>query len=81
MGGEEFLVVIQNADLKMIETIYQSINQSLKSAQIEGLTRAITLSGGATKLEVDEVQHELLKRADNALYQAKEQGRERLIFL
>jgi len=81
LGGEEFLITLRNTDAKIIQTLYQSICEALQAAEIEGLNRVIKLSGGATETKIDDNQYSLLKRADNALYQAKEQGRDRLIII
>lgn len=80
LGGEEFLVVIRNADAKIIQALYEDIAQSLLKIDIPTLNREIKVSGGATKALTQDHKYDILKRADNALYRAKQQGRARLIF-
>ncbi|BCN94269.1 hypothetical protein THMIRHAM_20540 [Thiomicrorhabdus immobilis] len=81
LGGEEFLIVIRNTDTKIIKALYKDICTSLAAIKIAGLNRIIKISAGATEAQPNEHQYELLKRVDQALYQAKEQGRARLIII
>ena len=81
LGGEEFLLVLSNTNQAAVEKHYQTICYAMASAKIERLDRVIRLSAGATQANKEEHQFDLLKRADKALYQAKTQGRERLIVL
>ena len=81
LGGEEFLIIIPNADKATIQSVYQTICEALATAEIDGLDRVIKLSAGATQVNHEEHQYDILKRADEALYQAKNQGRNRLIIL
>lgn len=81
LGGEEFLLVIPNSNQTAVEKLYQTICNGIASAKVEGLESVIKLSAGATQANREEHQFDLLKRADKALYQAKTQGRERIIVL
>ncbi|WP_127471618.1 diguanylate cyclase domain-containing protein [Thiomicrorhabdus aquaedulcis] len=81
LGGEEFLMIIRNTDAKIINAIYTDICESLANIEIQGLDRTIQLSAGATEVQRDEHQFDILKRVDNALYQAKQQGRNRLVII
>ena len=81
LGGEEFLIVIRNTDAKIINALYTDICDSIANIKIQGLDRTVQLSAGATEVQLEEHQYDILKRVDNALYQAKEQGRNRLVIL
>ena len=81
LGGEEFLILIRNTDAKIINALYTDICNSLANIEIQGLDSTIQLSAGATEVQLEEHQFDILKRVDKALYQAKEQGRNRLIIL
>lgn len=81
LGGEEFLIIIRNTDAKIINALYTDICHSLANIEIEGLDRTVQLSAGATEVQLEEHQFDILKRVDNALYQAKEQGRNRLVII
>ncbi|WEJ62465.1 diguanylate cyclase domain-containing protein [Thiomicrorhabdus lithotrophica] len=81
LGGEEFLIIIRNTDAKIINALYTDICESFANIEIQGLDRTIQLSAGATEVQLEEHQFDILKRVDKALYQAKEQGRNRLIII
>ena len=81
-GGDEILVVLQGvrtlADATAIaETIRQTASQRFTLAQ--GAWVAPTLSIGATILLPGESVDALVARADNAMYAAKESGRDRVV--
>ncbi len=81
LGGEEFLVLCVNATVEMAAAAAERLRQAVEAARIvhEGQELPITCSGGVagrdpTMRSVDD----LLKRADNALYEAKGTGRNRI---
>ena len=78
-GGEEFVVLladIRHSDLATIaEKIRQGVATSLKLPDGSGLTTSV---GGAMLAE-NEDWEDWLHRADMALYQAKNQGRNRVV--
>ena len=41
----------------------------------------VTLSLGVTKFEVNEKKNDVIKRADKALYKAKENGRDQVVLV
>ena len=73
-GGEEFLVLVNSADLTEIKVLAEKIRQ-----QVEGMVFAghrITCSIGITLWQNEkDTAATLFKRADGALYQAKNNGR------
>lgn len=83
-GGEEFTIVLHGASLedanKRLDALRQAIMQlQIVSAQ-HGELPKITVSIGATLAEPNATKAaDLLDRADVALYQAKEQGRNRVV--
>ena len=84
LGGEEFLLVMKGEDsLDRAEKLRQAI--SLRVArQIDGLERILTASVGAIVLPKDrreaDIFSDIYSRADKLLYEAKEGGRNRLVF-
>jgi len=82
-GGEEFCVVIPRIDEEGAYGIAQRIREFVKSAtiQVEGTQAKVTLSIGLAMSIPGKNQEAvmLLARADKALYQAKLQGRDRVI--
>jgi diguanylate cyclase (GGDEF)-like protein len=76
-GGEEFLVVLTRTDLEQATPVLDGLRQSF--AQTRSLPQTtITMSIGATEWVPGETLEAALKRADTALYQAKQQGRNRI---
>ncbi len=80
-GGEEFLLLLPDtpADsaarlLDRLRTIIAELDWSAFSAGMK-----VTISAGLATLRQDETSDTLLARADNALYAAKAQGRNRII--
>lgn len=79
LGGEEFLIILPLAEREDVEKVYSSIQQGLLNMKIVDLPRQFTISAGATKFSGNETQYDLLKRADNALYKAKDLGRDQIV--
>lgn len=76
-GGEEFLVALRNCDLVDAERIAETIRQTVANADFtfEGQPIPTTVSLGVAKLRPGESVEDLIGRADSALYQAKQAGR------
>lgn len=84
MGGEEFIVIAPNKDIAMLRTICERIRARVEMQQPEHLKLSgkITVSIGAAiaNLTLDrEGWVDTLKRSDQALYQAKQSGRNNVI--
>ena len=80
-GGEEFMLVLPAADLDVASEIAECIRQRVESgsfdAVVPGLRVTVSL-GVATWTRGRQEAADLLKRADEALYRAKESGRNRV---
>jgi diguanylate cyclase (GGDEF)-like protein len=81
-GGEEFLVLLPETDLDGAIALAEKIRVAAASRRFGAGARAftLTLSAGASSLRDNESGDEMISRADAALYQAKEQGRNRVEF-
>ena len=82
VGGEEFAVVLPHTDLEEAKLNAERTRIAIESLQIENDSKnlvQITISLGAVQLIEDENQSQFYKRADNKLYLAKEQGRNRVV--
>ena len=82
-GGEEFVVVLPATDLPTAERVGERIRKMMANKPFNAAPDCqlnITVSVGISALTgVDESGDELLKRADQALYKAKREGRNRVI--
>lgn len=82
-GGEEFLGLFPNINDKALEAVGERLRKAVEHAfvmhQDEALT--VTISIGATMHKNEETIKETIKRADNALYQSKKLGRNRLTLI
>ncbi|MDI5920351.1 diguanylate cyclase [Halomonas sp. LR5S13] len=74
-GGDEFLVLLSPCDESTLTRVAERLRQAVASIEVEG--RAVTISVGACLAVPGEDLDSLLKRADEALYQAKAEGRNR----
>ena len=77
-GGEEFLIVLPNSDLKAAVEQANRLCQHVRSMQIEFESHSfsVTVSIGVAQLKVPQENWEqLLHRADTAMYKAKNSGR------
>jgi diguanylate cyclase (GGDEF)-like protein len=78
LGGEEFLVVLPGADLHDATVVAERLRRTLEVAESGGLR--ITASFGVSAAAGDEVKYgRLFKAADEALYEAKATGRNRVV--
>ncbi|MGI9478266.1 MAG: diguanylate cyclase [Hyphomicrobiaceae bacterium] len=83
-GGEEFAVLLPDTSIGGAFSTAERIRTSAKGQRIEadGNSIQISISIGATQIDSrDENYDTALARADSALYQAKELGRDRVIIL
>lgn len=77
-GGEEFLVVMPGTDRPCSEQRGQALLRQFRELPWpEGLK--ITVSLGSSTVRPDDTFTSLLTRADQALYQAKERGRDQMM--
>lgn len=81
LGGEEFLIFCPNTDASSAVACAEHVRAAIENHDIthEGIPLHVTISCGVADCEAN-VAHpeELLQRADEALYQAKNNGRNRV---
>ncbi|MGZ6826600.1 MAG: sensor domain-containing diguanylate cyclase [Mycobacteriales bacterium] len=74
LGGEEFVLRLPGTDLDSAETVLQRLRDSWLAGD-----PVTTFSAGAARAEAGEPPRSVYERADTALYQAKEAGRDRYV--
>ncbi len=80
-GGDEFLVLLPETDLEGAEALAEKIRAVAATKRFGddgGQRFQLTLSIGVATLSLDESGNDMIARADMALYEAKEQGRNRV---
>jgi diguanylate cyclase (GGDEF)-like protein len=77
-GGEEFTIVLPGVDADEAVAATERVREALAIALVDGTTPRFTASFGVTHTdEGSAALEDLLRRADQALYAAKEAGRNR----
>jgi len=78
-GGEEFLILCPETDAKGARALAEHLRQRISQTDFGLATMTITASFGVTDYRDDELLEETIKRADLALYQAKNDGRNQTV--
>lgn len=78
LGGEEFVVVLPDTALAGAERLAGQLKRSL-ATQLDGPGGPVTASMGVAELQPSEPVRQWLARADEALYRAKREGRNRIV--
>lgn len=79
-GGEEFVIIAVEVAEQNLAVLCEKLRQKIASANFAPAGK-VTISIGATMYQKHDTQDELLSRADKALYQAKNEGRNTAIIL
>ena len=84
MGGEEFLVILPETDLQVGFTVAERLRRAIANKPFNAGAKqgplAITVSIGVAGFEsLTDTPQAILKRADDALYEAKRSGRNRVV--
>lgn len=85
-GGEEFVVLLKNSDQNGVEKVARMLVDAVSSMRIphehSAIADHVTISAGVAFKEAENPlsREELLRHADEALYRAKESGRNRFCF-
>ncbi len=79
-GGEEFVVMMSKCHLEGSKTFAERVRTAVENAKFEtnSGTLSVTVSVGCATYENDDTQETFFKRADQALYKAKNDGRNRV---
>jgi len=79
-GGEEFMLLLPQTDEVTGKAIAERIRDRVASHAF-GLDKPVTISLGITLVQPNDTEHRLASRVDRALYQAKRDGRNRVVFV
>ena len=80
-GGEEFLIMLPDTDIKGARIMAEKIRKAIASKHfhITGESFSVTMTFGLAQHEIGSSIENSLKQADNALYEGKEAGRNRVM--
>ncbi len=83
-GGEEFIILLPQTSLREVQSLAQRIKQEVNNTSIvlkDDSTITFSISIGIAQIERTQDQdiQDIIRRADQALYQAKQQGRDQII--
>jgi diguanylate cyclase (GGDEF)-like protein len=79
-GGEEFIILLPDANLEQAWNFAERTRMKVRETKIHDI--GVTLSLGVTELqEGDQSIDDIIRRADEALYKAKNAGRDRVEWL
>ncbi len=73
-GGEEFILLLPYAGLQNAQLIAENLKEKVMLESFPGIQN-LTCSFGVTEFKEDDSIDTIIKRADTALYRAKENGR------
>lgn len=76
-GGEEFIILLNKCSLELAVDLSERIRKNVEDYSDDEVGK-ITISLGVATLQPNETIHELISRADSALYQSKRNGRNQL---
>lgn len=82
VGGEEFAIILQHADLLQAERVFERIRMKVASSPLAaselGRSVEMTISIGVAPIDGDLDTKQVYRKADEALYEAKQRGRDRV---
>jgi len=76
-GGEEFLIVVCESDIDEAFNLAEKLRIKIQNYRFPSIGK-VTISGGVAQYVEGETASQLISRADNALYAAKNSGRNRV---
>jgi diguanylate cyclase (GGDEF)-like protein/PAS domain S-box-containing protein len=79
-GGEEFLALILDIDLKGVKTVAEKIRRLIEKTKIQdgGKNLGVTVSIGASVSHPDDTVESIVRRTDRLMYKSKQNGRNRV---
>ena len=78
-GGEEFMLLAPNEDLDGAMILAEKVRKDIEAFEFDQV-KHITVSIGMTICDANADKEKLLKKVDEALYEAKESGRNRVVY-
>lgn len=83
-GGEEFVVILTETDIKQSEIPLERFRKTIETLDLNYQNQQINITVSIGACQLDQSignKEEFLQKADNALYDAKNSGRNKVVFL
>jgi len=77
-GGEEFVIILAETDKKQAYVLAERIRTDIEKFNFTKAAK-ITISCGVAEFKREDTKNTLIKRADDAMYKAKRNGRNRVV--
>jgi len=77
-GGDEFLIILRHSDWPATLNVVEKIRREVEVSKLSSIDKNITISIGVTEFQPEDSIEKLMKRADDALYKSKFDGRNRV---
>ncbi len=77
-GGEEFMILAAESDVRRARRVAERLRRKIEAFDFTGVPTVVTSSFGVTQYRPDEALEDFIKRVDQALYKAKQSGRNRV---
>lgn len=78
-GGEEFIVLLPHCEIDEAFEVAERMRIGFQDAEIEGINSSLSSSFGVAQLKSDDTKDRFISRSDEALYRAKQAGRNRVV--
>ncbi len=78
-GGDEFIILMPQTAAAEAVNMAHRIRKKVKSINLSAVKKPPTLSLGITEFKGEESAEDLLNRADKAMYEAKQAGKDKII--
>lgn len=79
-GGEEFMITLPESNIENIKIFGEKLRESVEKYKFKGIQK-LTVSIGFTIFKENDTKMDIIKRADLAMYQVKESGRNNIAFV
>jgi len=79
-GGDEFVILFIDSNRQTALKLAERLRQSVESLKFKQLEQGISISLGISQHHAGDSLEQLMHRADQALYEAKSQGRNQISF-
>lgn len=77
-GGDEFMIIMPNTDIQGAKKLAERLKKHISQINFDKIGQ-ITCSFGVIENKKDDLMQDMIKRVDNALYEAKEEGRNKVV--